>query len=103
MEPMAALGRASLPWLPMTLERNLGTQPLAKLLERHQLAPTDLVRASGAQLTHKMVARAVKGRRLTANVMRKVLDALNRCASSGYATSDLFNYTPVDAAREDSD
>jgi hypothetical protein len=85
----------------MTLERNLGPQPLAQLLERHQLAPTDLVRASQAQLTHKTVARAVKGRRLTANSMKKVLAALNAAAASHYASADLFNYAPVEVAGAD--
>jgi hypothetical protein len=85
----------------MTLERNLGTQPLAQLLERHKLAPTDLVRASKAQLTHKTVARAVKGRRLTANSMKKVLAALNAAAASTYTSAELFNYVPAEAAGDD--
>ncbi len=87
----------------MTLERNLGEQPLATLLSRHALAPTDLVRASSAQLTHKMVARAVKGRRLTANSMKKVLAALNAAAGASYTTADLFNYAPVEVAGDSDD
>ncbi|MCC7011877.1 MAG: hypothetical protein IT454_04870 [Planctomycetes bacterium] len=76
-------------------ERNLGPQPLLLLLERHQLRANDLVEASQAQLTHKMVARAVKGRRLTRNVMGKLVDALNRAAHTEYREADLFNYDPL--------
>jgi hypothetical protein len=74
--------------------RDLGPQPLATLLARHELSPTDLVEASGEQLTHKMVARAVKGRRLTGNAMGKVLRALNHAAQASYDLPDLFNYKP---------
>lgn len=79
---------------------DLGPQPLAALLERHQLSPNALVSASEEQLTHKMVARAVKGRRLTKNTMGKLLRALNRAAAgpegpAAYALRDLFNYDPV--------
>jgi len=76
----------------MTEERNLGPQPIGELLERHQLTAADLVRASQEQLTFKMVARAVKGRRLTPNTMGKVLSALNRAAASSYTASELFTY-----------
>lgn len=87
----------------MSIERNLGEQPLAALLARLELAPTDLVRASRAQLTHKTIARAVKGRRLTANSMKKVLAALNAAAGASYTTKDLFNYVPVEVAGESGD
>lgn len=79
---------------------DLGPQPLAGLLERLALSPHDLVAASGEQLTHKMVARGVKGRRLTRNTMEKLLRALNKAAARGdqpttnYALADLFNYAP---------
>jgi hypothetical protein len=85
----------------MTLERNLGEQPLAALLAQRQLTPNDLVRASKAQLTHKLVARAVKGRRLTAHSMKKVLAAFNAAAGVNLATADLFNYLPVEVAQDD--
>lgn len=82
----------------MNAERDLGPQPLAALLERHQLRPTDLVQASGEQLTHKMVARALKGRRLTRNTAEKVLRALNSSIlrpdgeTVAYSMDELFNY-----------
>ncbi len=75
------------------LERNLGPQPIAEILERHGLSAHDLVIASEVPMTHKMVARAVKGRRLTHNTQTIVCNALNRAASASYTLADLFNYT----------
>lgn len=81
----------------MTEDRNLGPQPIVGVLEQHALTATDLVEASEEQLTHKMVARAVKGRRLTANVMGKVVRALNIAAKGSYTRQDLFDYEPTRA------
>jgi DNA-directed RNA polymerase subunit RPC12/RpoP len=78
----------------MVAERDLGPQPIGELLMRHGLRPTDLVAASDEQVTHKMVARAVKGRRLTPRVMRKVLNALNTASGESYELADLFDYGP---------
>ncbi len=74
------------------LERNLGPQPIAGILERHGLSAHDLVEASEVPMTHKMVARAVKGRRLTRNTQTIVCNALNRAAGASYSPGDLFNY-----------
>ena len=82
----------ALGYLPGT--RDLGAQPLAKLMEQRGLAPADLVAASGEQLTHKQVARAMKGRRLTAHMMDKVLRTWNRATESEAARADLFDYAP---------
>jgi len=79
----------------MNAERELGPQPLLEVLAKHGLSATDLVEASSEQLTHKMVARAVKGRRLTTNAMGKVVRALNKSATSAYTEADLFSYSPV--------
>lgn len=84
----------------MPIERNLGEQPLAAILAQRSLSPNDLVRASKAQLTHKLVARAVKGRRLTANSMKKVVAALNAAANASYTSAELFNYVPVEVAED---
>lgn len=73
---------------------DLGPQPLGELLTRHALTHHDLVAASLEQLTHKMVARAVKGRRLTPRVMGKVLRALNLSSGESYELDDLFDYAP---------
>ncbi|MFA6357895.1 MAG: hypothetical protein WCY09_04425 [Candidatus Omnitrophota bacterium] len=74
------------------LERNFGQQPIAKIIAEHELKPNDLVRNSAEQITHKMVARAVKGKRLTAHVQIKILNALNKAAGKSYLLKDLFNY-----------
>ncbi len=76
----------------MDAERNLGEQPLRELLHRHELSANDLVSASTEQLTHKMVARAIKGRRLTPNTMGKVQRALNAASGADYGLGQLFNY-----------
>ena len=74
------------------IERNLGEQPIARLMREHNLKPHDLVAASPVEMTHKMVARACKGRRLTLNTQTKVLTALNRATGKNYTLRDLFNY-----------
>ena len=78
--------------MPDELERNFGEQPLAKLMAECKLKTHDLVAASTKQLTHKMVARAMKGRRLTANVKIKILVAFNKITLGEYGMADLFNY-----------
>jgi hypothetical protein len=77
----------------MNVERDLGEQPIAALLAELGLKSHDLVAASTEQITHKMVARACKGRRLTPNVQRKILNALNRATGSAYTLPQLFNYS----------
>ncbi len=74
------------------LERNLGPQPIADILEAKQLTPGDLVDASPVQMTRKMVTRACKGRRLTPHSKRTVLQALNVATNEQYTISDIFNY-----------
>ncbi len=73
-------------------KRDFGRQPIADIMEEHGLKSHDLVAASQEQLTHKMVARAVKGRKLTSNVQSKVLHALNSAAKKSYRLKDLFTY-----------
>ncbi|MDA3875363.1 MAG: hypothetical protein PF795_15560 [Kiritimatiellae bacterium] len=74
------------------LERNLGPQPIAGNLESHGLGAHDLVLVSSQHLTHKMVSRACKGRRLTSNVKLKIRDALNARCEQVYTVRDLFTY-----------
>ena len=76
----------------MNNENNLGEQPIRKLLEKHGLKHHDLVVASEVPMTHKMITRAEKGRRLTDNTKRIVLNALNRAAGTHYTPADLFDY-----------
>ncbi len=74
------------------MENNLGLQPLAGVMAEHQLTPHDLVSHSAEQLTHKMVSRAVKGRRLTPKIQYRVLIALNKAVGKEYVLKDIFNY-----------
>ncbi len=74
------------------IKRDLGEQPLAKLMDLHKFKPNDLVSNSAEQITHKMVSRAMKGRRLTRNVQNKILNALNKASGKCYLLKDLFNY-----------
>ena len=74
------------------IERNLGEQPIARIMREHNLKPHDLVAVSPVEMNHKMVSRACKGRRLTLNTQSKVLAALNRATGKQYALRDLFNY-----------
>ena len=64
----------------------------AVLMAERGLKPHDLVEASAEQITHKMVSKACKGRRLTPNVQGKVLRALNIVTGESYTLTDLFNY-----------
>ncbi len=74
------------------IERDLGEQPIARIMQENNLKAHDLVAASSVEMTHKMVARACKGRRLTLNTQSKVLAALNRATGKNYSLRDLFNY-----------
>lgn len=75
-------------------ERNLGPQPLGDIMAQHALDAKALVAASTEQITHKMVARAVKGRRLTRGVMDKIVRALSAAAERDYTAGELFTYRP---------
>ena len=76
----------------MDNENELGPQPIAKLMAEYGFKPNNLVSNSTEQLTHKMVGRAIKGRRLAPKIQRKVLNALNKAAGKNYKLEDLFNY-----------
>ncbi len=74
------------------IDRNLGEQPIARIMADHDLRARDLVAISTQQLTHKMVSRACKGRRLTPNVQAKVRDALNKSTGKEFSMRELFAY-----------
>jgi hypothetical protein len=80
------------PTMEETIERNLGEQPIAKLLQELQLRTHDLVAASDEHITHKMVTKACKGRRLTKNIQNKIVRALNKASHNTYKKDQLFNY-----------
>ena len=73
-------------------ERDLGEQPVARLMDGLGLKAHDLVTASTEQITHKMVARDRKGRWLTPHVRQKILNALNRAGGKSFELRDLFDY-----------
>ena len=73
-------------------QHNLGPQPIVELLEKHNLSHHDLVAASTEQITHKMVNRACKGRKLSRRVQLKIRNALNAATEHSYKLSDLFTY-----------
>lgn len=86
-------------------ERDFGPQPLDELLRRLGLDNHDLVAASTAQLTHKQVQKARRGRYVTPNIRRKVQQALQAAlagraeptgdggtAPSVYPLEELFTY-----------
>ena len=74
------------------IDRNLGKQPIASILEEYKIKRKDLVECSTEQITYKMVSRACKGRRLTDNVKHKMLNALMIATNSRFALEDLFTY-----------
>jgi hypothetical protein len=78
--------------LEKELERDLGEQPLARLLTQLGLKSHDLVAASTEQITHKMVQRGCKGRRLTKNVQGKLLRAFDKATGESHKLADLFTY-----------
>ncbi len=66
-----------------SLIRDLGPQPLDAILDEIGLCNHQLVALSTEQLTHKQVQKARKGRRISVNIQRKILKALN--VFSGHA------------------
>ncbi|OPZ42153.1 MAG: hypothetical protein BWY94_02209 [Actinobacteria bacterium ADurb.BinA094] len=88
--PGAAMAEASR--RSPAVERNLGEQPIARIMADNHLSRHDLVAVSSLHLTHKMVARACRGRRLTQNTKEKILQALNRATNRTHAMEELFTY-----------
>ena len=74
------------------IERNMGIQPLQSIIDEKGLTAHDIVAASDEQITHKMVARGRKGRRLSRKVQFKILKALNTAAETEYTLKEAFNY-----------
>ncbi len=93
MHPSRAGGKQTFPVdTDPAIERDLGAQPIAGLLAALGLERHDLVAASTEQITHKMVARACKGRRLTPNIQAKIRRALHAASGRDYPLAELFNY-----------
>lgn len=84
-------------------ERDLGVQPLDRMMKEWGLDNHGMVEVSTEQLTHKQVQKARTGRRLTLKMMQKVNRAFNvaiwyklnkeqKEAYYEYMHRDLFNY-----------
>ena len=80
-----------------TSDMDMGPQPIDALLAAQGLKNHDIVAADDSKaVTHKVVGKARKGRRLTARMQRKILGAVNSCLAQRDAPSvsfdALFNY-----------
>ncbi len=74
-------------------EKDFGVQPLDAVMTRLELSNHDLVSASTQQLSHKMVQKGRRGRRLTLKVQQKILTAVLAAKPDvRLALQDLFNY-----------
>jgi Holliday junction resolvasome RuvABC ATP-dependent DNA helicase subunit len=69
-----------------------GPQPLDALLSRLALPNHALVENSSEHLTHKVVQKARKGRKVTRNAQQKILRALNAATGSNHTMEEIFNY-----------
>lgn len=92
MDLKAHLNLRILPPIMTDSTLEFGEQPIAQIMRDAGIKAHDLVTASKVPMTHKMVARACKGRKLTANTKNIVLNALQKATGKTYSFSDLFNY-----------
>jgi hypothetical protein len=75
------------------MKEELGIQPLDGIMVRLGFSNSDLVKISTEQLSHKMVQKGRKGRRLTPNIQHKILNALRALKpENNFAIKDIFNY-----------
>lgn len=75
------------------MKEELGIQPLDGIMVRLGFSNSDLVKISTEQLSHKMVQKGRKGRRLTPNIQHKILNALRELKpEDNFAIKDIFNY-----------
>lgn len=74
------------------VQHNFGEQPISRIMADNKLKPHDLVAASTEHITHKMVTKACRGRRLTPHIKVKVTTALNTASGGSYSVKDLFSY-----------
>lgn len=75
-------------------DMDTGRQPIDDLMLRRGLSNHDVVAAAaGSGLTHKQVAKARRGRRLTSRVQEKILCAINQLsADQPIRHEECFNY-----------
>jgi hypothetical protein len=77
--------------------RDMGVQPIDAVMTEHALKNHDVMQMNRGGLTHKNVAKARKGRRLTPKIKVRVTEALNaalklRGIEKQFVPKDLFNY-----------
>jgi hypothetical protein len=75
----------------------MGVQPIEAIMTEHGLKNHDVVQMNRGGLTHKNVAKARKGRKLTPKIKVRVTEALNavlkqRGIEKQFVPKDLFNY-----------
>lgn len=73
---------------------DVGIQPLDEIMTKLGLSNHDLVEVSTEQLSHKVVQKGRKGRRLTLNSQTKILNALNKKVKpeAKLTLQKIFNY-----------
>ncbi len=75
-----------------------GVQPIDALMTNLEMANNDVVTACDEQLTHKIVMKARRGRRLSRKMQLKVLKAFNTALNNidteqqHKTRAELFNY-----------
>ena len=75
------------------VEMDLGEQPIDALMVAAEMRNHDLVAAQGKGfLTHKQVAKARRGRRLSLKIQMWVLKAWNAARGEERELGELFNY-----------
>ncbi|MCO5044535.1 MAG: hypothetical protein M9935_04550 [Kiritimatiellae bacterium] len=82
---------------PVVSEQDMeaGVQPIDELMRARNWSNHDLVMAAlGSGLTHKQVAKARRGRRLTYHLQGKIIAAMNQLAGTpgSIRQEDCFNY-----------
>lgn len=74
------------------IDRNIGEQPITRIMAEYVLKTSNIVAASTEQITYKMISKSCKGRKLTKTVQKKVLNALNKATGKSYLLKDIFTY-----------
>ena len=79
------------------IQREMGVQPIDAIMTEHDLKNHDVMQMNRGGLTHKNIAKARKGRRLTPKIKVRITEALNavlkqKGVEKTYVPKDLFNY-----------
>ncbi len=79
------------------IQREMGIQPIDAIMNEHDLTNHDVMQMNRGGLTHKNIAKARKGRRLSPKIKVRITEALNallkqRKVEKSFVPKDLFNY-----------